>query len=169
MLAAAVAAVLLTTSCVESTTTELTATAAPLMSSTSGATLLECPTNETTSSEGLVGLLGGTLNATGIKVQLPLGAVGLPTLFRMVVPASQYMEVSVSAVGLGHFLFGTPVTLTIDYSRCPDSVLERGPLSVYYIDEQSKALLQDMGGVDDRANRKITFTTDHLSGYAIAN
>jgi hypothetical protein len=173
MLVTAVAAVLFTSSCVESpsgpTATSAALTSAPLPSSVAVATLIECPTSLTTSSGGLVGLLGGTLNAAGIKIKFPFGAVGLLTQFELVVPASQYMEISVSAVGLGHYLFGAPVTLTIDYSRCPDSVLERGPLSVYYIDENTKALLQNMGGVDDRANRKITFTTDHLSGYAIAN
>jgi hypothetical protein len=25
-----------------------------------------------------------------------------------------------------------------------------------------------MGGVDDRGGRKLTFVTDHLSGYAVA-
>ncbi|HUF13752.1 MAG TPA: hypothetical protein VMN78_11675 [Longimicrobiales bacterium] len=31
------------------------------------------------------------------------------------------------------------------------------------------ALLQNMGGVDDKENRTVTFRTDHFSGYAVAN
>lgn len=132
-------------------------------------TLLECPVEHSVSTSGAVGLLGGTLGLAGVSLEVPLGTLALPQRFRMEIPASQYMEVSISAIGFGHYLFAGPVTVTIDYSRCSDSVLARGPLTVYYIDEVTKELLQNMGGVDDRANRRITFTTDHLSGYAIAN
>jgi len=132
-------------------------------------TLLECPVESTEATSGALGLLGGTLGLVGAQLEVPLGILALPQRFRIEIPASQFMEVSISAIGFGHYLFSGPVTVTIDYSRCPDSALEGGPLTVYHIDEVTKALLQNMGGVDDRANRRITFTTDHLSGYAIAN
>jgi hypothetical protein len=33
----------------------------------------------------------------------------------------------------------------------------------------TKELLEDMGGTDDKVAHRITFTTGHLSGYAVAN
>ena len=41
-------------------------------------------------------------------------------------------------------------------------------LSVWHIDVTTKALLENMGGVNDTVARKITFSTPHLSGYAVA-
>jgi hypothetical protein len=41
-------------------------------------------------------------------------------------------------------------------------------LTVWHINPQTKQLLTNMGGVNDAGLRRITFTTDHLSGYAIA-
>lgn len=169
---AAIAAATFAASCAETTAPAPPLHAVARTTFTSGAvapTLLECPVAQTQRASGLVGLLGGLLQVAGTQVHFPLGAVPLLTEFTAVVPASNHMEISVSASGLGHYLFNQPVTVTIDYSRCPDSVLEKGPLSVWYIDEDTKALLQNMGGVDDRARKRITFTTDHFSGYALAN
>jgi hypothetical protein len=166
------ASALLVSACAEPETGEPTALSplSPPAQLVTQHTLLECPTSQAWASQGTVGLLGGTLDLLGtLKVHVPLGAVPVLTRFDVAIPASRHMEVAVSAAGLAHYLFQVPVTVTIDYSRCPASVLEKGPITVYHIDEQSKALLEHMGGVDDRANRRITFTTDHLSGYAIAN
>ena len=90
-------------------------------------------------------------------------------LIQIVVPASQYMEVDVHAVGLTTLLFHRPVNITIDYSRCgPDAIPPGAQLQGVFIDTQSNEVLQEMGGVDDRAAHKITFSTGHLSGYAVA-
>jgi hypothetical protein len=131
--------------------------------------LLVCPSSETRQTTGIVGPLGGILTLGNTRVQIPLGAVLEPTLFQIVVPASQYMEVEVHAVGLTSFLFRRPVDLTIDYSRCGDDAIPSGAqLQGVYIDGDSKAVLHEMGGTDNRAARKITFSTGHFSGYAVA-
>jgi hypothetical protein len=39
---------------------------------------------------------------------------------------------------------------------------------VWHIDPLTKTFLEDMGGVDDKVARTVTFSTDHFSGYAIA-
>lgn len=88
---------------------------------------------------------------------------------RLTVPASRYMEVDITANNLPSFLFQTPVTVTIDYSRCWYRRTDRRTLTVWHIDPDTKALLQNMGGTDDKLRRRITFTTDHLSAYAIAH
>lgn len=131
--------------------------------------LVACPTDRAHSAEGVIGLLGGVLSAGGTTINIPAGAVLSATTFKLVVPASQYMEVSINGGLLSHFDFEQPVSVTIDYSRCSDAELGTDPLSVFYVDDSTKAFLENMGGTDDRAARKITFVTDHLSGYAIAN
>jgi len=135
----------------------------------SSPSLIECPTNQTSSTSALVGLLGGSvqLGATGIRI--PSGALTAPTLIQVTVPASRFMEIDVSAVGFTSFLFQQPVTITIDYSRCNRNDLNPQTLQVWHIDPVTHQLLENMGGVVDTVAEQITFTTGHLSGYAVAN
>ena len=79
------------------------------------------------------------------------------------------MEIDVSAVGFTSFLFQQPVTITIDYSRCNRNNLDPQTLQVWHIDPLTHQMLENMGGVVDTATQQITFTTGHLSGYAVAN
>lgn len=130
--------------------------------------LIACPTNETVTNSGVLGTLGGTVSAAGSSITLPLAAVVGPTLIRVTVPTSSYMEIDVTANDLLSFLFRKSVTITIDYSRCLPSVTQGKTLTVWHIDTQTKALLENMNAVNDPVARRITFTTDHLSGYAIA-
>lgn len=162
-----IAGMLLATSCGEQRATA----PSPLSSlnKDSSPSLLECPSNQTLSTTGLVGLLGGSISLGATGITLPAGALTLPTLFQVTVPASPYMEIDVSAVGFQTFLFQQPVTITIDYSRCNRSDTDQKTLHVYHIDPLTKQLLEDMGGVDDKVSQHITFSTGHLSGYAIAD
>jgi hypothetical protein len=131
--------------------------------------LLSCPTNTTLTGAFLADpLLGGTLNLAGTVVNVPAGAVSTPTLFLVTIPASQYMEVDVTADGLTSFLFNAPATITIDYSRCPVEKTQDRTLKVYHINTVTKSLLENMNAVDDKVARKITFNTGHLSGYGVA-
>jgi hypothetical protein len=116
-----------------------------------------------------VGLLGGTVQIGATNISIPSGALTAPTLISVTVPASPYMEIDVSAVGFTSFLFQKPVSVTIVYSRCNRSDIDQQPLHVWHIDPVTKQLLEDMGGSDDKTARRITFTTGHLSGYAVAN
>lgn len=138
-------------------------------SETGSLTLLVCPTTETHQQTGVLGLLGGVLSLGNNALSLPFASVLLPTAFEVDVPASQYMEVDVHAVGLTSFLFHQPANITIDYSRCGDDAIPPGAqLRAVYIDSDTKAVLQDMGGTVDSVSHRITFTTGHLSGYAVA-
>jgi hypothetical protein len=133
------------------------------------AKLVACPASEpVTATATITPLLGGTVSAAGSSITLPVGAVALPTVIALTVPASPYMEIDVRAGGLEHLVFQLPVQIVIDYSRCARVDIDRAPLSAWHIDSQTKALLEDMNGTDDKVARKITFTTGHLSSYAIA-
>lgn len=142
--------------------------APPLLDASGAATLLQCPTSQPAFASGLLGVLGGVVSTGGNAVTLPFGAVSLPTLITLRVPASTYVEVDVTANDLLTFVFRRPVSITIDYSRCPIEATEGAALAVWHIDPETKALLAPMGGVDDPIQRRITFVTGHLSGYAIA-
>jgi len=130
--------------------------------------LLVCPTNQTQSATAVIGALGGTVAVGGSSITLPPAAVLEPTTITLTVPASNYMEVDITANDAEHFDFLVPATVTISYARCSRSNINLKPLSVWYIDSLLKSLLQNMGGIDNKLLRTVTFTTDHLSGYSIA-
>ena len=127
--------------------------------------LLECPSHQSQSVVGTLLPAGGTLGLPGASITLPPGAVLSATLIRVTIPASPYVEVDITANDLLHFEFAKPVKVSISYARCTADVAPG--LTAWYIDGLTKALLQDMGGVDDRSSRTVTFTTDHLSGYSV--
>jgi hypothetical protein len=132
--------------------------------------LITCPSEGSQSATALIDpLLGGVLAAGTTSVVIPAGAVLAPTAFTLTVPSSKYVEIEVTAQGSDHFVFQTPVTVTIDYGRCSRSDIDKGPLSVWNIDPVTKALLEPMVSVDDKLSRTIIFSTIHFSGYAVAD
>lgn len=141
----------------------------PAAFATTGATLVECPVDETRSTSGVVDILGGTVSLEGHSISLPEGAVLLPTEITLTVPASNYMEIEIRANDLESFEFETPVSITLSYDRCTRSNIDKSDLTVWQIDPATKALLEHMGGEDDKTARNVTFESGHLSGFAIAN
>lgn len=137
-------------------------------SSATGASLVQCPSTVTRSVSETVGLFGGSLELDGTRVTIPFGAVLLPTTITLTLPASQYMEVDLTANLLDHIRFPVAVSVAIDYSRCSPEAIDDAPLHVWYIDDLTSALLENLGGSNDEANRTITFTTLHFSGFSIA-
>jgi hypothetical protein len=149
-----------------------TATHAPIAaasSDASAATLISCPSDRSVSTSGVLGLLGGVLSAGGVTVSVPVGALLAPTTIDVTVPASPYMEVDVSVPGVEHFLFQQPITVSVDYGRCDPAVTSGTLLNAWYIDSGSKQPLELMPTVDNKLTHTVTFTTPHLSGYALAN
>ena len=140
-----------------------------LAHASAGPVLIECPTDQTVRSSAQITPLGGVVSAGGTTVTVPAGAVLVPTTITVTVPASQYMEVDITANDAAHFTFQTPVSVSISYARCTRVNIDKAALSVWYIDSNTKGLLQNMGGSDDKTARSIRFSTDHLSGYAVAN
>lgn len=141
----------------------------PAFATSSNPTLVECPSDESYETSATILPTGGSVELRGHSIQLPLGAVVTATTIGLREPASQYMLIAATADGQDHFQFLEPVAVTISYARCTRNNLEKGPLSVWLVDPATGALLENMGGVDDKENRTVTFQTDHFSGYAIAN
>ena len=128
--------------------------------------LSACAPAPSASASATIGLLGGSVSAGGVTMTIPAGAVLEATQFRVHVPSSSMAEVEIHAGGQEHYQFLLPVVISMDYSRC---TTPSGLLAVWHIDPDTKALLENMGGVNDVLNRRIIFSTTHLSGYAIAN
>ena len=135
----------------------------------SAPTLVACQSTTTQTASGIIGPLGGVLQIGQTRVNFPLGALSALSPVTLTVPASNYAEIDVSVNGLLHYVFTQPVSVTIDYGRCGNASLDTMPLSVWYIDSQSKALLENMGGSVDTTAHTITFSTGHFSGYAVAD
>jgi hypothetical protein len=130
--------------------------------------LLACPSSRTMEASATIGHAGGIVAVGGFSMRVPGGVVSQPTTFTLTVPASQYLEVEISAAGEKHYQFERAATVTLDYSRCSLDV-RTADFSAWYIDSDTKEPLANMGGHHDRGRHLITFFTDHLSGYAIAN
>jgi hypothetical protein len=131
-------------------------------------TLLRCASGQTQTTTAVVTALGGVLSLGGTSVQIPAGALAIATNLTLTIPQSPYMEIEVTANELTSFVFQQDVSITIDYSRCPAAEAAKTPLSVWHIDPQTKQLLENRGGTDDKSTHRITFSTGHLSGYAVA-
>jgi hypothetical protein len=131
--------------------------------------LLVCPSSTTQTATGVIDALGGTLTAGGMSVVIPANAVLAPTSFTLTVPASQYVEIEVTAGGADHYVFVQPVVVILDYSRCGGGSLLSAPHQAWNIDPETKALLENMGGVDSKLTHQVSFSTIHFSGFAIAD
>lgn len=140
----------------------------PEFASSPGPVLVECPTDSTVAATGTIGALGGTVEAAGSRITLPTGAVRQPTDITVRVPTSNYMEIEIRANGRADFEFHEPVTVAIDYGRCTRSNIDKDPLSAWEIDPETKALIENLGGSDDKDARIVEFSTGHLSAYAVA-
>jgi hypothetical protein len=134
-----------------------------------GMALISCRNDSVQSATSRIGIAGGVLAVGGTTVVIPLGAVLFPQDFTLTVPASPYAEIRVRTGSAEHYVFQTPVTMSIDYSRCATPALDQRALSVWNIDPDTKALLAPMVGVDEKLTHTVVFTTIHLSGYAVAD
>jgi hypothetical protein len=131
-------------------------------------TLLQCPVATADSTTAVVGPLGGLLSIAGAAISIPPGALLAPVQMTVTVPASDIMEIDISVAGSEHFVFETPVVVTVSYARCGGS-FGLAPLKVWYIDSDTQQPLEQMLSIDNRLLKTITFVTPHLSGYAVAN
>ena len=144
------------------------ATADPLaVTASPTATLLACPSTVADSASGVIGPRGGMIGVEGSGIVVPAGAVRTPTAFTVVVPASPVVQVEIHAAGVAHYQFVRPVAVSISYARCAAAQLPATSFGAWWIDSATLDQLGVMAGIDDRTHRRVTFVTDHLSGYAV--
>jgi hypothetical protein len=129
--------------------------------------LVECPTDETKTTTSLIGASGGTISIDGTSVVFPAGALPGFATVTLTIPASKYVEIEIETDGPDYFPVKQPI-VTISYARCSRLDVLLKPLTAWYIDSETKELLEEMLSVDDKLTRSVTFPTDHFSGYAVA-
>jgi hypothetical protein len=157
------------TACSEPTSPNPSATGLTLLPEVTKPALVQCPTDISLSTSVLIVSGDEEVSVGGHRIIFPPGALPLGSLVTLTAPAGKYVEIHASVNGLPDFKFDNQlVTVVIDYSRCSRANIDRAPLRVWYIDTLTKAFIADMGGVDDKTARTVTFTTDHFSGYAVA-
>ena len=131
--------------------------------------LLACPTHEPYSARQVIGEAGGTVAVRGTSITIPAGALLEPTEFEVTIPESPYLEIEIHAAGHDSYQYQKPATNTIKYSNCSDNSVPAGARLVgAYIDSETNQVLEVMGGTDDKTARRVSFSTWHLSGYAVA-
>ncbi len=135
----------------------------------SQAELLECPFPVAHVGMASIGPSGGTVTAGGSSISIPSGALLAPTMITLAVSESEVVQVDITAGDAEHFMFEAPVSITIDYSRCPESSTAGEVLGAWYVDGATQALLEPMSSTDDKVARTVEFETDHLSSYAVAH
>lgn len=138
---------------------------ADVLSAPGQATKLACPTDADLWGSAVVGPEGGTVAAGAVRVDFPAGAVAASQTFTAHVVGGTYVDVELTAGDSAHYAFAVPVTVTLDLSRC--GALPSG-LRAWYMDSQTKSLLEDMGGTLDLTGKTLRFTTPHFSGYTVA-
>jgi hypothetical protein len=133
--------------------------------------LLECETAEEATQSLLIGSEGGTISIGGTSVVFPAGALLDGTLVTLKIPASRYVEVEITTSGRTYFgdldRVLRPI-VTISYERCNRGDLWLKALSAWYIDSNTKELLEKQLSFDNKLTQKVTFRANHFSGYAIA-
>ena len=131
--------------------------------------LLECETAEAVSQTVSIGRAGGTISIGGTSVVFPADALLEETDVTLTIPASRYVEVEIHTSGRNQFDdLDTQPIVTISYARCNRTDLLFKLLSAWYIDSDTKALLEKMSSFDNKLTSSVTFRASHFSGYAIA-
>ena len=143
------------------------AVAAPsAITASPAATLFACENSKTRSASAVIGPRGGMVVVAGSALVVPPGAVSKPTTFTFTLPASPFLTVDVSARGAEHYSFARPVAISISYAHCANDIPD-APLGAWWVNAATLEQLGVMAGIDDRQHRRLTFVTDHLSGYAV--
>jgi hypothetical protein len=156
------------TACSEPTSAPRSDESEPNLNVIAPSGLLLCPNTTFDFAWSLVGRFTSVLSLNGHQVIFAPGSLLSLAFVTIREPISPYVEIEVRVNGREHWDFGQPVTVILDYSRCPESSLPDGPLTVWQIDPTTNAFIQNMNGIDDRAARTVRFETDHFSGYAVA-
>lgn len=157
------------TACSEPATAPTFDESEPRLDEVSGSGLIQCRRAERDFTFALLGPLGGLLSLDGHQIIVPPDALTSLALVTLRQPRTRFVEVEVRVNGLDHFLFAKPVTVVLDYSRCRRRQIGPGPVTVWEINPVTKAFIREIEGVvDDRKARTVRFTTDHFSGYAVA-
>lgn len=124
------------------------------------------------STSSIIGVSGGQISLLGHTLQVPAGAVTVPTIFTMTVLTNGYIEVELTAmvssllgtVSVGEKGFKKPVTLTLTYARSPDK-LDPSKLLIVYVNGSK---LEPLPSSVNTVTKTVSAQLSHFSKYAMA-
>jgi len=128
-----------------------------------------CRTDASGAASSVVGVHGGVIAAGPAVVFIPPEAVRTPTRFTIQPLAGRTLRVRITAQGRERFGFARPIAVMIGYAQCSRQEFLQGRLSVWHVDDETDAPLEQMPTVHDRQNATVGFLTAHLSTYAVAH
>jgi hypothetical protein len=100
-------------------------------------------------------------------LDIPPGALSGPVTFQMFEPASPILKLVITANGSDHLTFLKAVKLTINYARCSSSLPPK--VQIVRLVDGTDNTQDELGGNDNRPNKRVTTSIDHLSGYSVAS
>jgi hypothetical protein len=124
----------------------------------------------------LITVSGGVVSVAGITVDVPAGAVTVPTLFTVVALPTAVIDADLTALvpqlfgrvlNIGELGFRKPVTITMSYARATNVVDPSKLVIVYYNYEQNK--LEALPSTVDTVRKTVSAQTDHFSKYGMAS
>jgi len=121
----------------------------------------------------LLGIGGGTITVAGITLDVPAGAVSVPTLFTVLALPTPVIDVSLTALvpqllsGLNITTFKKPVTITMSYARATN-VSDASKLVIVYYNYYSNKL-EALPSTVDLEKKTVSAQTTHFSKYGMAS
>jgi hypothetical protein len=124
----------------------------------------------------LLNISGGTISVAGITVDVPAGAVTVPTLFTVFALPTPVIDASLTAVipqWLGRVLdigergFNKPVTITMSYAQATNVVDPSKLVIVYYNYDENR--LEALPSTVDTVRKTVSARTRHFSKYGMAS
>lgn len=120
-----------------------------------------------------IGPDGGTLEHAGHRLMVPAGAVAETALFKLRLTRSGYVEVDLTATGVGDRSsvnvgskgFSQPVILQLSYAYA-EIVSNPARLAVVWVREDGT--IEKLASDVDIASRTVTARLNHFSKYALA-
>ncbi|MGH7447011.1 MAG: hypothetical protein ACREK1_00120 [Longimicrobiales bacterium] len=121
----------------------------------------------------IIGLLGGEVHLAGHVIQVPAGAVSLPTVFTLTLATNGYVEVDISAlttdllgntVNIGEQGFKKPVTLSLTYARATN-VTDPSRLKLMRLKSDGKHEILKSKVSD--GTKLVSAKLDHFSRYCM--
>ena len=121
----------------------------------------------------LLSVNGGTISVAGITLDVPAGAVSVPTLFTVLALPTSVVDVSLTALvpqllsSLNVTMFKKPVTITMSYARATNVTDARKLVIVYYNYDQNR--LEALPSTVDLDRKTVSAKTTHFSKYGMAS
>lgn len=129
------------------------------------------------SLSGIIGITGGSISLAGHVLEVPAGAVTVPTLFTLTVPLNGYVQVDLSAtvttilgkvVDVGALGFQKPVKLSLTYARATN-VSDPKSLFVAYMPNGDHSKLEKLPSTLHATKKLVSAQLGHFSKYCMAS